>query len=94
STLKNNWLNVKTVGVKSNRSGIGARVFCTPEGGHRQLDEVRSGGSYISQSDLRIHFGLAKAPKADIEVHWPSGQTDRRLSVPANQVVTVVEGKS
>ncbi|MDQ6708258.1 MAG: CRTAC1 family protein [Acidobacteriota bacterium] len=93
STLKNNWLKVKTVGVKSNRSGIGARVFCTPEGGHRQMDEVRSGGSYISQSDLRIHFGLAKAAKADIEVHWPSGQTDRRASVPANQVLTVVEGK-
>jgi len=92
STLKNNWLKVKTVGVKSNRSGIGARVFCTPEGGHRQMDEVRSGGSYISQSDLRIHFGLAKAAKADIEVHWPSGQTDKRVSVPANRVITVVEG--
>lgn len=93
STLKNNWLAVKTIGTKSNRSGIGARVFCTPEGGHRQMDEVRSGGSYLSQSDLRIHFGLAKAAKADVEVHWPSGQKDKRLGVAANQAITVTEGK-
>ena len=93
STLKNNWLAVKTIGTKSNRSGIGARVFCTPEGGHRQMDEVRSGGSYLSQSDLRIHFGLAKAAKADVEVHWPSGQKDKRLGVAANQAITVTESK-
>ncbi len=94
STLKNNWLTVKTVGVKSNRSGIGARVFCTPEGGHRQMDEVRSGGSYISQSDLRLHFGLAKSATADLEVHWPSGQVDKHAAVAANGVITVVEGKA
>ena len=93
STLKNNWLAVKTIGTKSNRSGIGARVFCTPEGGHKQMDEVRSGGSYLSQSDLRVHFGLAKAAKADIEVHWPSGQIDKRAAVAANQAITVTEGK-
>ena len=93
STLKNNWLLVKTVGTKSNRSGIGARVFCTPEGGRRQMDEVRSGGSYISQSDLRIHFGLAQAATAAIEVHWPSGQVDRVPSVKANQIITVTETK-
>jgi enediyne biosynthesis protein E4 len=93
SALKNNWLKVKTVGTKSNRSGIGARVYCTPEGEHRQMDEVRSGGSYISQSDLRVHFGLKKANKADIEVHWPSGQIDRVAGVKANRVITIVEGK-
>jgi hypothetical protein len=93
STLKNNWLKVKTVGVKSNRSGIGARVYCTPVGEHRQMDEVRSGGSYISQSDLRIHFGLSKSEKADVEVHWPSGQVDKFAGVKANQVITVKEGK-
>jgi hypothetical protein len=93
STLKNNWLKVKTVGVKSNRSGIGARVYCRPEGEHQQMDEVRSGGSYISQSDLRIHFGLAKATKADVEVHWPSGVVDKFTGIAANQVLTVVEGK-
>jgi hypothetical protein len=81
------------VGTKSNRSGIGARVFCQPEGEHRQMDEVRSGGSYFSQSDLRLHFGLNKAKKADIEVHWPSGVVDKIEGVAANQVVTVVEGQ-
>jgi hypothetical protein len=58
------------------------------------MDEVRSGGSYISQSDLRVHFGLAKAAKADIEVHWPSGTVDKLAGVAANQVITVMEGKT
>jgi hypothetical protein len=93
SALKNNWIKVKTVGTKSNRSGIGARIYCTPEGEHRQMDEVRSGGSYISQSDLRVHFGLGKAIKADLEIHWPSGQIDKIPGVAANKVVTVTEGK-
>jgi hypothetical protein len=92
STLKNNWLAVKTVGVKSNRSGIGARVLCKPEGEHQQMDEVRSGGSYISKSDLKIHFGCAKAIKADVEVHWPSGIIDKLTGVSVNQVITVIEG--
>jgi hypothetical protein len=93
STLKNNWLKVKTVGVKSNRSGIGARIHCDT-GDHHQIDEVRSGGSYISQSDLRVHFGLGKATTADIEIHWPSGATDRLAGVKANQVLVVKEGSS
>jgi enediyne biosynthesis protein E4 len=58
------------------------------------MDEVRSGGSYISQSDLRVHFGLGKATKADLEVHWPSGQIDKIPGVGANRVVTVIEGKA
>ncbi len=93
STLKRNWLKVKTVGVKSNRSGIGARIYCQPEGEHRQMDEVRSGGSYFSQSDLGVHFGLGQAAKADLEVHWPSGQVDKLAGVKANQVVVCLEGK-
>ncbi|MES1257596.1 MAG: CRTAC1 family protein [Acidobacteriota bacterium] len=91
--VKKNWLRVKTVGTKSNRSGIGARISCTTAGGHRQIDEVRSGGGYISQSDLRVHFGLGEAGDADLEVRWPSGLVDRMPAVKANQVVTVVEGK-
>jgi hypothetical protein len=86
-----NWIKVKTVGVESNRSGIGARIYCSTEGGHRQMDEVRSGGSYLSQNDLRVHFGLGKATHADVEVRWPSGIVDRFLAK-ANQVVRVVEG--
>lgn len=93
SSAPNHWIKVKTVGTKSNRSGIGARVYCTPEGGRRQMDEVRSGGSYLSQNDLRVHFGLGKAEKADIEVHWPSGIVDRIAGVRADQVITIVEGK-
>jgi enediyne biosynthesis protein E4 len=92
SALKHNWLKVKTVGTKSNRSGIGARVFCKPAGEHQQMDEVRSGGSYLSQSDLRLHFGLNKATKADVEVHWPSGVVDEIKGVAANSLLTVVEG--
>ena len=90
---KNHWLKVKAIGVKSNRTGVGARIYCTPEGGRRLMDEVRSGGSYISQSDLRVHFGLGPAQKADVEVHWPSGLVDRFKGVRANQVLTVTEGK-
>lgn len=93
SAGKNNWLKVKTVGVKSNRTGIGARVYCAA-GGRRQMDEVRSGGSYLSQSDLRVHFGLGESGTADVEVHWPSGTVDKLRAVKANQVITVVEGKS
>ncbi len=89
---KNNWLKVKAAGVKSNRSGIGARIYCTTPDGHRQMDEVRSGGSYISQSDFRVHFGLGKAAAAEIEVRWPSCVVDR-FRAAANQTVTVVEGK-
>jgi hypothetical protein len=96
SKLNNHWIRVKTIGVKSNRSGIGARIYCTSAGAdgapHRQLDEVRSGSSYISQSDLRVHFGLGKAAAADIEVHWPSGAVDRLSNVKANQVVVIKEG--
>jgi hypothetical protein len=94
SATGNNWLKVKAVGVKSNRSGIGARVLCTPAGGRAMFDEVRSGGSYLSQSDLRIHFGLGKAEKADIEIRWPSGHVDKVTGVKANQILRVVEGGS
>jgi hypothetical protein len=95
SSLKNHWIKIKTVGTKSNRTGIGARIYCTTqEGGkaRRQMDEVRSGGSYLSQSDLRVHFGLGDAASADLEVRWPSGVVDRLPAVAADRVVTVVEG--
>ena len=97
SKTGNNWIKVRTIGVKSNRSGIGARIRCVALNGKElleQVDEVRSGGSYFSQNDLRVHFGLAKAEKADlIEVRWPSGQVDTLRDVSANQLVYVQEGK-
>jgi hypothetical protein len=98
SSSGNNWIKVKAIGTKSNRSGIGARVTCiaTFPGEtkpHRQIDEVRSGGGYFSQGDLRVHFGLGKANKVDVlEVRWPSGQVDTMKDVAANQVVFVKEG--
>ncbi len=70
---KNHWIDIATQGTKSNRDGIGARV--TVFAGHRKyVQEVRSGSSYISSSDLRIHFGLGASTTINrIEVFWPSG---------------------
>ena len=90
---KNNWIIVKTIGTKSNRDGIGAKVKVV-SGDLVQLDEVRSGGSYLSQNDLRLHFGLEKRTSVDlIQVRWPSGTVDTLTNVTANKVVTVKEGK-
>ncbi len=90
---RNRWLKVKTIGTRSNRTGIGARVRVVV-GSHSQIDEVRSGGSYISQNDLRLHFGMGAAAKADlVEIRWPSGQVDHLKDVETNQVIYVQEGK-
>lgn len=87
-----NWIKIKTVGVKSNRSGIGARVRCVTDDG-AQIDEVRSGGSYYSQNDLRVHFGVGKATKVkSLEITWPSGAIDTLRDVNVNQTVVVKEG--
>jgi len=94
----NNWLKVRTIGTKSNRTGIGARLKCvTKVAGenkpHEQIDEVRSGGGYFSQSDLRVHFGVGKAEKVDLlEIRWPSGQVDIIKDIKPNQLVYVKEG--
>jgi enediyne biosynthesis protein E4 len=98
SSLNHNWIKVRTIGVKSNRSGIGARLRCVTQVAgeakpHSQIDEVRSGGGYFSQNDLRVHFGLGKAEKVDLlEVRWPSGVVDALKDVKANQLVFVKEG--
>jgi hypothetical protein len=61
---------------------------------HEQIDEVRSGGGYFSQNDLRIHFGLGKADYVDLlEVHWPSGQIDTLKNIKPNQLIFVKEGE-
>jgi enediyne biosynthesis protein E4 len=93
NSSKNGWLVIKAIGTRSNRSAIGARIAVTA-GGRRQIREVLSGSSYISQSDLRQHFGLGKAAKADeIEVRWPSGRIDRISEVNANQFISIQEGR-
>jgi enediyne biosynthesis protein E4 len=89
----NNSILIKTVGVKSNRSGIGARVKVV-SGDMTQVDEVRSGDSYISQSDQRLHFGLEKRTKVDlIEVRWPSGNIDKITNVGVNRIIVIKEGQ-
>ena len=95
----NNWIKVRTIGTKSNRSGIGARLRCVTQLAgeskvHSQIDEVRSGGSYFSQNDLRVHFGLGKADKVQLlEVRWPSGQVDSMKDIKPNQLIFVKEGE-
>ena len=90
---RNNWIAVRTRGVKSNRDGIGAIVRVESAGG-RQWQMVRSGSSYASQSDLILTFGLgADAAAAAIEVEWPSGARDRINNVRARQLVTIEEGR-
>jgi len=93
SSTGHHWIKIRTLGTKSNRSGIGARLKCVT-GEHQQIDEVRSGGSYASQNDLRVHFGLGHASQADrLEIRWPSGQVDSLENVPADQLIYVEEGK-
>jgi len=89
---QNNSILIKLVGVKSNRGGVGARVKVV-SGDLVQKDEVRSGDSYISQSDMRLHFGLEKRTKIDlVEVHWPSGNVDKITDTKVNSIVVVKEG--
>jgi hypothetical protein len=88
------FVRVRTIGTRSNRDGIGARVTVTLPGGRRQWQLVRSGSSYCSQSDTAVTFGLGPVQKVDsIEVAWPSGQVDRTGPVVANQVAFVEEGR-
>ncbi len=83
---------VKTEGVKSNRDGIGTKVRVIA-GGLTQYDTVRSGGSYLSSSDLRLHFGLGAAAKIDrLELTWPSGQKDIIENPPVDHILVVKEG--
>src|SRR5438874_1210068 len=88
-----NWVKIKLIGTKCNRTAIGARVRVVT-GKHIQMDEVHSGSSVMSQSDLRLHFGLGKFQIVDIiEVKWPTTQKIESFSkVKANQILTIREG--
>ena len=89
---KNHWIAIRTVGTKSNRDGIGARIRVkTPT--RILVDEVRSGSSYSSNSDIRVHFGLGSATKVDwLEIRWPSGLTERFANLDVDQILTLKEG--
>ena len=87
----NHWIALQLTGTKSNRSAIGARVRLTASG-RSQVDEVRSGGSYLSQSDLRLHFGLGTNQEVDrISIEWPSGTFQRLEHVKGDRVVSIRE---
>jgi hypothetical protein len=82
----------KLIGVKSNKLAIGARVTVRT-GKANQLAEVRSGGSYLSQNDLRLHFGLGAEAKMDaVEIRWPNGNVEVLRDVPADFIYNVTEG--
>lgn len=85
------WIQFQLEGTKSNRSAIGARVIVSA-GGHTQVDEVRSGGSYLSQNDFRLHFGLGASTEADkVEIVWPSGSRRSLSGLKADRLHKVRE---
>jgi enediyne biosynthesis protein E4 len=89
----NHSLRLKLVGTKSNRDGIGS-VVRVASGSDKQSKMLRSGSSYLSQSELVLTFGLGAQTKADsVEIQWPSGQVDKLSDINAGQTVTVEEGK-
>jgi enediyne biosynthesis protein E4 len=88
-----NFLEVELIGSKSNRSALGARVKATA-GDLVQIAERRGGGSYLSQNDARLHFGLEKRTVVDsLEVRWPSGATETFTKIPANSFIGIKEGE-
>jgi hypothetical protein len=92
STDKNHWILIQTVGVKSNRDGIGTRIKVTGESGQVQYNHVTTAGSYASSSDKRVHFGLgADTSIKEIELLWPSGTVQTLRDVKADQVLKIVE---
>ena len=90
---KQNWIKIKLLGTKCNRTAIGARVRVVT-GDHKQMDEVHSASSVMSQGDLRLHFGIGKSETVDlIEVKWPTTQKfERFTNVKANQILIIREG--
>ncbi len=99
ATIHRNFIKIRPLGKKSNRTGIGARVTVIAQVQAdtkeplRQIDEVRSGGSYYSQNDLRLHFGLGEATRADtVEIAWPSGSKDVLHNLAANELYVIEEG--
>jgi enediyne biosynthesis protein E4 len=89
----NHWVSFELAGTKSNRLAIGARVKLVA-GGMTQTDEIHSGTSYLSQSDLRVHFGLGATTKIDsVEIHWPSGKVETMKNLAVDKFYSVLEGQ-
>ena len=104
SKLKRNWVKIRLVGTKSNKTGICARIKVVAQTGTpvlsakpgtplTQIEDVRSCNGYFSASDLRIHFGLGEAKKVDlVEIRWPSGTVDTLNDLDVNRLYVVEEG--
>ena len=93
---QNDMLRIRTVGVHSNRDGIGAVVTVKTSKGARMVQMVKSGSSYLSQSEMILTFGLGKpepGKTVTVEIAWPAGKTESLSNVAANQLITVQEGK-
>ncbi|HXF06394.1 MAG TPA: ASPIC/UnbV domain-containing protein [Blastocatellia bacterium] len=89
---RNHWLTLRLVGTRSNRSAIGTRVRALL-GGMTLTAEVRSGGSYISHNDARIHFGLGRKARIErLEIRWPSGRVQTFDNMEADRFVQLKEG--
>jgi hypothetical protein len=89
----NHWVGFELAGTKSNRLAIGARLKIVA-GGITQTEQIHSGGSYLSQPDLRVHFGLGTATRIEsVEIHWPSGAVEVVKDLAADQFYSVLEGK-
>jgi hypothetical protein len=90
---RNHWVNFELQAAKGNRLALNARLRATA-GDLVQEDQVQSGGSYLSQSDLRIHFGLAQHEKVDkLEIHWPSGKVETLTNLGADHFYLLKEGE-
>jgi hypothetical protein len=88
----NHWVGFELGGTRNNKLALNARVKVTA-GGFAQTDEVRSGGSYLSQSDLRLHFGLGDSRQVEkVEISWPSGATELLKALDADRSYCVKEG--
>jgi enediyne biosynthesis protein E4 len=87
------WISFELAGTKSNRLALGAKIKITA-GGVTQTEQIRSGGSYLSQSEFRVHFGLGSVNRVEsVEIRWPSGATDNIRNLAADQFYSVLEGK-
>jgi hypothetical protein len=85
------YLRLRLIGSRSNRDAIGAKVRVTAAG-KSQIEELRSGTSYLSQNERVLHFGLGASTRAEkVEIRWPSGKTQALIDVAADQTLTVKE---
>ena len=90
---RRNWIQLRLTGTDSSRDAVGTRLTLTTAEGE-QSDQITAGGSYLSASDLRAHFGLGEAARVEeIRIRWPSGKEEVLKDIPANRILHVTEGR-